>query len=93
VTNQRRRRGPEADFETAYRLAEIVGKVATSESWRTKLDDVCEALDEQEIPYPKNWSREGYRGWLACAVGRRDLAMKVIGYRLRQAKKRPQASS
>src|ERR1700683_796590 len=52
--DRRRKRGPTRDYETALRAAAMVQRVAPDGDWRPKLDEICEALDEEKIPFPKH---------------------------------------
>jgi hypothetical protein len=83
-----RKRGPKSDHETASRVAEIVARVAPDGDWRPKLDDICEALDQAQIPYPPRWRRRDRScdGW--AAYDERANAVKAIEYRLELAKQR-----
>ena len=87
-----RKRGPKPDLETTVRVAEIVTRVAPDGDWRSKLDDVCDALDEDEIPCPKTWRKNrNYRCWGDCVE--RDIVVKAIEYRLEIAKQRKKDTS
>jgi hypothetical protein len=83
-----RKRGPKPDHEAASLVAEIVLRVAPDGDWRPKLDDICEALDEAQIPFPPRWRKRDRScdGWAAYAE--RANAVKAIEYRLEQAKQR-----
>lgn len=83
-----RKRGPKPDYENALRVAEVVARVTPDGDWRSKLDDVCEALHEEGIPFPKVWrSRDRTcRSWMD--LPERDLAFKAIEYRLEIVKQR-----
>ena len=82
---QGRKRGPKPDHEGAERVAEIVARVAPDGDWRGKLDDVCEALDEAKIPFPRTWRRDKHcRGW--ADHPEKAMAIKAIEYRLGIAK-------
>jgi hypothetical protein len=80
-----KKRGPRPDYETALRVAEIVAKVAPDRNWRSKLDDLCEALDDEGVPSPKTWRNQDRhcRGWMQYPE--RESAVKVIEYRLKTA--------
>jgi hypothetical protein len=82
-----RKRGPKTDYKVAARVAEIVARVAPDGEWRGKLDDVCEALDEEGIPFPAKWRKDRQcRCWADCLE--KAIAIKVIEYRLKTAKMR-----
>jgi len=83
-----RKRGPKSDPDAASRVAEIVARVAPDGDWRPKLDEICEALDEAQIPFPPRWrKRHKYcDGW--AAYDERANAVKAIEYRLKVAKQR-----
>jgi hypothetical protein len=86
-TSQSRKRGPKPDFDTAARIAEIVRSVAPKGDWQSKLDDVCEALDEEKIPPPATWPQDEppCRNWSGQID--RQKGIKAIKYRLQTAKK------
>ena len=89
-TRSSRKRGPKPDLETASRVAEIVARVAPDGDWRPKLDDICDALDGQNIPFPRTWRRKRQcRSWADCCE--RDVVVKAIEYRLRIANERKKA--
>jgi hypothetical protein len=87
-----RNRGPKPDHEAASRVAEIVARVAPDGDWRPRLDDICEALDEAQVPFPKRWRKRdrSCNGW--AAYDERANAVKAIGYRLEIAKQRKKAT-
>ncbi|MCL5745172.1 MAG: hypothetical protein M1541_14815 [Acidobacteria bacterium] len=81
-----RKRGPKPDHDTAARIAEVVARIASNGDWRSKLDEICDALDEEHIPVPRTWRRNRKcTQWSLCDD--RDLIVKAIDYRLRQRKK------
>jgi hypothetical protein len=79
------RRGPAPDFETPSRVAAVVARVAPDGDWRSKWEEVCEALDEEEISCPKTWHKKQppCRSWSDCLE--RPLVIKAIDYRLERA--------
>jgi hypothetical protein len=82
-----RKRGPRPDFDKATRVADIVARIAPDGGWRPKVDDICEALDEEQVPVPRTWRRKRkYRWWADCVE--RAIAIKAIEYRLKIAKRR-----
>jgi hypothetical protein len=83
-----RNRGPKPDYENASRVAEIVARVATDGEWRGRLDDICQALDEAQIPFPARWRKRdrSCNGW--AAYDERANAVKAIEYRLDIARQR-----
>ena len=83
-----RKRGPKSDHEATSRVAEIVARVAPDGDWRPKLDEICEALDEAQIPFPRRWRKRDRScdGW--AAYDERANAIKAIEYRLEIAKQR-----
>jgi hypothetical protein len=90
--NPARKRGPKVDHEGAARVAEIVACVAPDGEWRSKLDAVCEALDEAEVSCPKPWRRK-FRtcdGW--ADYPDRATAVKAIEGRLRIARQQKEAT-
>jgi hypothetical protein len=88
-TPQKPKHGPEPDYETAQRVAEIVMRVAGSGRWRSKLDDICAELDDQAVPSPKTWKQRGHGDWCDCLVSERELVKKAIMHRLELARQRP----
>jgi hypothetical protein len=84
-----RKRGPKPDYETASRVAEIVARVAPDGDWRSKRDEICEALDNETIPFPAKWRRDRRcRCWSDCIEA--PIVIKAIEYRLETAKQRSQ---
>jgi hypothetical protein len=83
-----RKRGPKPDHETALRVAEVVARIAPDGDWRPKLDDICEALDEAQIPFPPRWRKRDRSCYGWAAYDERANAVKAIEYRLEIAKQR-----
>jgi hypothetical protein len=82
-----RKRGPKPDHETALLVATIVARVAPDGDWRSRVDDVCDALDDEQVPVPATWRRNrNVRKWGLCDD--RDIVVKAIEYRLGIAKQR-----
>jgi hypothetical protein len=80
-----RKRGPKPDHETALLVATIVARVAPDGDWRSRVDDVCDALDDEQVPVPATWRRNrNVRKWSLCDD--RDIVVKAIEYRLGIAK-------
>jgi hypothetical protein len=81
-----RPRGPKPDYATASRVAEIVAQFAPDGEWRSKLDEICDALDQSNIRCPKTWRRRDgkYTCWSDCLE--RHLIIKAIDARLKLAK-------
>jgi hypothetical protein len=81
-----RTRGPKPNQELALRISEVVAQVASDGDWRSKLDDICDALDENGIPCPKTWRarEEACRNWSSQL--NRSLVIKAIDYRLKTGK-------
>ena len=90
-TAQQFRHGPKPDYETAFRVAEIVGRVAGEGSWRSTLDAICLGLDEAAIPFPKTWKKRGYHDWFDC-LSERSLVQKAIVHHLELAKRHEELS-
>lgn len=76
----KRRRGPEKNLGRAETVKRIVERVVGGSPWRPRLDDVCEALDENEIAISKSWKALGHRTWCDCAATDRHLAIKMVDY-------------
>lgn len=83
-----RKRGPKRDYERAARVNEIVAQVAPDGDWRSKVDEICEALDEAQIPFPPRWRKRDRScdGW--AAYDERANAVKAIEYQLQMARQR-----
>jgi hypothetical protein len=84
----REKPGPKTDREASSRVLEIVTRVAGSDPWKTKLDDICDALDEARIPRPKTWvnRKPPLRSWADAAMEEPELAKKAIAYQLKRAR-------
>jgi len=82
------KRGPKPDRATAQRVVKIIESVASADEWKTKLADVCQALDSNEIPHPSPWPRRDLemRSWSDAAALEPQLAIKAIEYRIEIAK-------
>ncbi len=87
-----RKRGPKPDDKGAALVAEIVAQVAPDGDWRSKVDDICEALDVARVPFPRRWWRRdrSCSGW--ADYDERANAVKAIEYRLEIAKQRKKAT-
>jgi hypothetical protein len=89
-TRKGRKRGPKPDRESPTRVAEIVARVAPRGDWRSKVDDICEALDEAKVPFPTRWRKRPCNAW--ADYDDRANAIKAIEYRLGIAKQREKAA-
>ena len=80
--------GPRQNREVAQRVREIVTKIAGADPWKDKLEDICEALDEERIACPATWRKREppVRDWLDAAVTARGMAKQAIDYRLKIAR-------
>jgi len=80
--SQGRKRGPKPDHGTATRVAAVVARVAPDGDWRLKMDDICDALDEEAILCPKTWRSKDKtcRHWSDQLD--RSVCVKAIQYRL-----------
>jgi hypothetical protein len=89
-TGRGRKRGPTPAYETATRMAEVVARIAPDGDWKKRLDEVCTALDTEEMPYPKTWPRRDVplNNWEDGATLEPILAKKAIEYWLDVAKQR-----
>ena len=88
-TQVRGKRGPKPDYETATRVDAIVRNVAPDGDWRPKLDEVCEALDQDGIPCPPRWrGRCQTKCW--SDYPEKSTAVKAIEGRPKPAKQKPQ---
>lgn len=77
--------GPKRDVETARQVAEIVARVASSNR-PDNLVDICDALDEQKVPLPRTWHREGLRSWWDAVANHPDRAKKAIQHHLKNSR-------
>ena len=85
------KRGPKPDTEAASKVSEIVDRIAPDGDWRSKWNEICEALDAAEVPWPSTWKpEEGCDSW---QTGDKEKAIKAINYRLDRAKELRQADS
>ncbi len=81
-----KKRGPSPDYDSAALLAGIVASVAPDGSWRSKVNEICDALDEADYPIPKLWrDKRGHKQWTEAE---RPIAVKMIEHRLKLAKRR-----
>jgi len=82
------KRGPKPARSIAQRVVKIIESVASAKDWKTKLEDVCAALDSNEIPHPSPWPRRGLelKSWSDAAALEPQLAIKAIEYRIEIAK-------
>jgi hypothetical protein len=72
-----RKRGPKPDHETALPVAGIVARVAPDGDWRSRVDDSCDAPDDEQVPVPATWRRNrNVRKWSLCDD--RDIVVKAI---------------
>jgi hypothetical protein len=89
----RKKRGPEPDYETASRVAEIVARTAPDRDWRSKLDDICDVLDEESVKQPKTWKVDGCRSWSGQLAANRKLVVKAIEHHLSNARRKAETLS
>jgi hypothetical protein len=83
------KRGPKTDYETARLVAKIVQSIG--EDWKSKLETLCSALDDDKVKRPKTWSRSD--DWSDQCGQNRDLVMKAIEHHLENAKRDPETIS
>jgi hypothetical protein len=81
--------GPKLDKDTAQQVAEIVRPLANGQPLKDKLDDICEALDQAQIPCPKTWRKRepAMKNWADGAAFEPELAKKAIKHHLKNALK------
>jgi hypothetical protein len=81
--------GPKRDYETAARVDAIVTRIAGSDPWKSKLDDICDGLDDEDIARPKTWITRDppIRNWTDAAVTDPELARKAIEHHLKNARR------
>jgi|HubBroStandDraft_6_1064221.scaffolds.fasta_scaffold87523_2 hypothetical protein len=77
---QGHKRGPKPDLDSAVRVATIVARIAPDADWRSKLDDLREALMNANVPFPQRWRS------LSWSDQEDALVIKVIKRRLDMAK-------
>jgi hypothetical protein len=77
--------GPKRDIETARRVAGIVGRLAGDQEWRDQLDEICDTLDQEQVPRPTTWRKKNIRSWAGAAAGYPNLAKQAIAHRLKNA--------
>jgi hypothetical protein len=82
-----RRRGPAPNYETAVRVAATLARIAPDTPWKRKLDEICIALDEEQVPRPKPWKSKGYRDWFSCLSGDRGLVVKAIEHHMKLSRR------
>jgi hypothetical protein len=80
--------GPPTDYETASRVAQTVAEIVAESNWRSRLDELCDALDDKKIPRPKTWRKRNppIGSWADAATTDRDLAKKAIAHHLKIAR-------
>lgn len=86
-------RGPARDYETASQVAEIVARVAPDGDWRSRLEDICDELDERRVRCPKTWKKRGHGDWFDCLSTERELVVKAIEHHLKRARENPETFS
>lgn len=82
--------GPKQDLDSAREVLSIVLQIAGSGRWQDKLDEICEALDNRRIPFPKTWGKRTppITSWVdaTATTDDRELAKKAIRDRLKIAR-------
>jgi hypothetical protein len=69
VPSERKKPGPKTDIETASKVAKVVAEIAPFGEWKGHWEQICEALDDAQIPVPRAWRRkQGLRRWADCDV-------------------------
>ena len=81
----RRKPGPKRDIETARRVAGIVGRLAGGPNWRDQLDELCDTLDQEQVPRPMTWRKKNIRDWADAAAGYPNLAKHAVAHHLMNA--------
>jgi hypothetical protein len=90
LVNGKNKPGPQPDIKTARKVADIVAREAPGQRWQDKLDDICEALDEEEVRCPKTWAKRELPilSWSDGTLGPdRELAKKAIAHHLANSRK------
>lgn len=80
-----RRRGPAPDTETAVRVADIVNRERLQRPWRAALEDICEALDSEQVKRPHTWKKRGHRTWCECLDLESHLVKEAVRHHLKLA--------
>jgi hypothetical protein len=75
-------RGPKRDYETAARVAEIVRRLVPKGDWKLKIDEICQALDAANVPYPPLWKKR-YKANSWIDYPEKSVAVKAIEGRLK----------
>ena len=91
-TRTRRKPGPKPNWELALRIKGVVDSVAEGVDLSSRLDDACEALDNEKIPVPPTWRKKRIATWADSCMEQRDKTLKLIDYWVAQADKGPQKS-
>jgi hypothetical protein len=79
--------GPKRDRNVARNVLAIIERLAAKNKWKSKLEEICEALDEADIPRPTTWPKRNppIRTWIDAFSTEPDLAKKAISHRLKNA--------
>jgi hypothetical protein len=85
------RTGPKPDPQRTARIVAVVERVAPDGNWKSKLDEILDALDDEkaedgeQILISPAWRHRKWKHWSDCDD--RRLAVKVIEYQLKCARK------
>jgi hypothetical protein len=79
------RRGPNRDLQSS-KVAKVVHHVAPDGNWKSKLDEVCEALDLAEITPSMNWYKKDKTCILWVDYPDKHKCVEAIAYRLKKAR-------
>jgi hypothetical protein len=79
--------GPKRNLDVAHNVLAVIERFAAKNEWKSKLEEVCDALDEANIPRPTTWPKRNppIRTWSDAFSTEADLAKKAISYRLKNA--------
>jgi hypothetical protein len=79
--------GPKRNRDVARNVLAIIERVAAKNKWKSKLEEICDALDEADIPPPTTWPKRNppIRTWFDAFSTEPDLAKKAISHRLKNA--------
>ncbi len=83
-----RKRGPRPDIENQEKVAALIRRYDDDWILDDNLSEVCEALDQQQIPVPKTWAKrsEGHaRSWSRALQLYPALVIKAIKDRCKAA--------
>jgi hypothetical protein len=78
----RGKRGPKPKTEEYARVVEVIKRVVGGDNWVDRIEDICSALDSDQIPPPPKWKGQGYDTWLERLRSDRHVVIEVLRYRM-----------